>query len=157
MAAHLPNSTCLFPLGIYKRPPSAIVTQVSACRPSRATAGTATSTLCLAVATASEHLGAVLQGIQDQRQRQEHDMAHCKQEIEQLQVLLLLGQVPCPASVGRQASHAVASTGASTVGTTRNIFKAVKLASAPDYEVSLGSQQCAGQAGRHESTMHIAK
>ena len=66
----------------------------------------ATPTLYLAVATTSEPLVTVVQGIHDQRQCVEHDMAYYEQEMKWLEVMLLFGQFHRPASFGRQAPRA---------------------------------------------------
>ena len=60
-------------------------------------------TLCLAawLTVESDLTDAVLQGVQGERQRQYTAVEHLVQEFGRLQVLLLLGKVPCPGPLGR--------------------------------------------------------
>ena len=59
------------------------------------------------VAVPAESLGSVLQGIFDELREQEQEIADREKTISNLQVLLLLGHTPCPASAGRRAPHAL--------------------------------------------------
>ena len=70
-------------------------------------------------AATAETLGSIVQDIHDELQEQEQEMAEGKQTISNLQVLFLLGRIPCPASVGRQAPQALC-TGAWAVRTACN-------------------------------------